>query len=74
MNGLDVTGADAVAIKKSADVGRVAVLTKSGDVVDRPVLIEQGAEVPGGVERVAGIAEAIGAVFAAAHLDHAFPD
>src|SRR5690606_2889418 len=35
---------------------------------------QEGAQIPGGVERVAGIAEAIGAVLAAAHLDHAFPD
>ena len=74
MNSLDVAGADVVAVEEGADVGRVAVLAQSGDIVHGPFPIEQGAQVPGGVERVAGIAEAIGAVFAAAHLDHAFPD
>ncbi|MNT98633.1 hypothetical protein D3C72_2412620 [compost metagenome] len=74
MNGLDMASADPVGIQEIPDVTGVAVFAERGGVIDRPVLVEQGPQIPGSVERVAGIAEAIGAVFAAAHLDHAFPD
>src|SRR5690606_16806846 len=73
-HGADMAGADIVLVEKGTDVAGIAIFAEAGEVIDRPVLAEQRAHVPGSVERVASIAEAVLAVLATAHLYHAFTD
>src|SRR5690606_1861606 len=73
-HGADMAGADVVAVEKIADIAGIAVFAQPGEIIHRPIGAEQSAHIPGGVERIAGIAEAILAILAAAHFDHAFTD
>jgi hypothetical protein len=71
---LDVVDADAVFVEEFGHLLGVHVVAQRSDVVDVPVAAEACPCVPGGVERVAGIAEAVEAVLAARHFDHALAD
>src|SRR5690606_26248943 len=73
-DGQEMVGADIVLGEEGADIARITIFPQAGEIIHRPVSIEQCAHIPGGIERIAGIAQPVGAVFAPAHFDHAFAD
>ena len=71
---LDMADADVVFGEEIGDLLRVEIIAERRDVIDLPVGAEPRPRIPGGVEGVAGKAEAVGAVLAARHFDHALAD
>jgi len=70
----DGAGADLVTLEKIQHLARIDVVADGCEIIDRPAAGQGGAGIPGGIQRVAGIALFIGLVLAARHFDHAFAD
>src|SRR5690606_4523390 len=65
-------GTDTIGVQKGADFVRITVLAERSRIVDDKVLAQQRSQIPGRIERIAGIAQPVIAVLAPAHFDHAF--
>ena len=73
-DGLDPLGTYPGLLDERPHLARIHVVAERRDIVDVPALRQQGPCVPGGVERVAGVAKAVHPAFAARHFDHGFAD